>query len=462
MQKLLDKLNLNTWIRYGIAAILIAVPLYPKFPFLQVPGIYVSIRIEDFLILVVTLLWFFNTLPTIFKLWKNSIVRAIVLLLVVTLLATVSGILFLHTTTALVGLLQWGRRVEYFMGFFIALTSIKSQKDVEFYIKCIGIVLILVFIYGVAQKYFGAPVITTQNEEYSKGIALRYVPGGHLASTFAGHYDMATYIILTTPFFVGLFFATKETLQKMFGKIDTRIVRAGILFIIATSFWLMVNAASRISAVSYVMALTITLFLLRKYKYIPVVVIITVIFAFATSNLFDRYLNIFDVIKRKLQSFIPTAYAQSPTSALPESTPIPAAPALEDRSTSIRLAIEWPRSIRAFLKNPLIGTGYGSTTLATDNDYLRALGETGILGVLSLLMVYLRVIWEFVKKSWPKRLFSKKEIDFRTIYLAGIIGAIPGILLNAVFIDVFEASKFAMTLWFIVGFGIAMIYAKND
>ncbi len=462
MQRLLNRLNLDKWIKYGIAAILIAVPLYPKFPLIQVPGIYVSIRIEDFLILIVSILWFIKVFPNLKTLWNDRIVRAIVLFLVVALLATISGIVFLHTITPVVGILQWGRRVEYFMGFFIAISSIKSQKDVEFFVKCIGIVLILVFLFGVGQKYFGWPVITTQNSEYSKGIALRYVAGGHLASTFAGHYDLATYVILTSPIFVALFFATKETLQKMFGGMDTRIMRGVIFFIIATSFWLMVNAASRISAVSYVLSLTITLFLIRKYKYIPIVVIITVIFAFATSNLFDRYLNIFDVVRKKLMGLIPTAYAQSPVSTLPDSTPVPAPVGLEDRSTSIRLAVEWPRAIRAFLKNPLLGTGYGSTTLATDNDYLRILGELGILGIISTFFVYFRITRELIAKSWPKGILSKKEINFKTVYLAGIIGVIPGILLNAVFIDVFEASKFAIPFWLMIGFGIVLLYEKNN
>ena len=456
MQKLLARLNLDLLIRYGIAAILIAVPLYPKFPLLQVPGIYVAIRIEDFLILSVSILWVIKVFPNIGKLWENKIVRAAVLFLSVALVATLSGIFFLHTISPVVGILQWGRRVEYFMGFFIAMSSIKSQKDIEFYVKCLGIVLILVFLYGAGQKHFGWPVITTQNEEYSKGIALRYVPGGHLASTFAGHYDLATYVILTSPIFVALLFLKKEALKQLIN-INDKASRGLILFILISSFWLMVNAASRISAVSYVFSLTVTLFLLRKYKYIPVVVIVTIIFAFATSNLFDRYLNIFDVVRKKLMGLIPTAYAQSPVSKLPESTPLPVPIGLEDRSTSIRLAVEWPRAIRAFLKNPLLGTGYGSTTLATDNDYLRILGETGILGFISIFFVYFRIIWEFITKSWPRGLFSKKEIDFRTAYLAGVIGVIPGILLNALFIDVFEASKFAISFWIIIGMAVAMI-----
>ena len=78
-------------------------------------------------------------------------------------------------------------------------------------------------------------------------------------------------------------------------------------------------------------------------------------------------------------------------------------------------------------------------------------------------------IKELGQKVTPQeRLVVKKKdlpqeagIDFRTVFLAGIIGAIPGVLLNAVFIDVFEASKFAITFWFLLGFGIAILHEKN-
>lgn len=444
MLKHIKQFNLDTIIKYGIAAILIAVPLYPKFPFLNVPGIYVSIRIEDFLILAVSILWFINNISTILKLFENRLIRVIVLFLLTTLLATLSGILFLRTATSLIGLLEWARRVEYLIGFVIAFTSIKSIKDVEFYIKCIGIVLVIVFIFGVGQKYFNFPVITTQNSEYSKGIALRYLSGTQLVSTFAGHYDLAGYVLLTSPIFVSMLFMKKISLK----------VKGIIFVVIAMSFWLMVNAASRTTTLSYVLAVSIALIILRKYKYVPIVVVITTIFAFSTSNLFDRYLNIINVIKSKLMGLMPTAYAQD---IGPTPTPAPPAPYVQDLSTAIRLNVEWPRAIRAFLKNPLLGTGYSSTTLATDNDYLRSLAETGLLGFVSLFFVFFRMLQELTVRSWPKGLFSKKEIDFRAVFLAGIIGAIPGILLNAVFIDIFEASKFAIPFWILAGFAIALV-----
>jgi hypothetical protein len=55
--------------------------------------------------------------------------------------------------------------------------------------------------------------------------------------------------------------------------------------------------------------------------------------------------------------------------------------------------------------------------------------------------------------------FSGEKLAF----VAGAIGGIIGTLINAVFIDVFEASKFTMTFWLIVGFAVCLaISAKND
>ncbi len=449
MQKLLGRLDLDKIIRYGIAAIIIAVPLYPKFPFLTVPGIYVSIRLEDFLILAVAVVWVVRNYTNFLKLWQNPIVRAVVLFLIVGLLSTAAGIILTHTVTVHIGILEWGRRLEYLIGFFIALTTVKSVKDVEFYIKCIGVVLILVFVFGFGQKYFGWPVITTQNQEYSKGIALRYVPGGHLAATFAGHYDLATYVILTSPLFVAMLFVKKEVLKK-FLNIDPRFARAAVFFIIASSFWLLVNAASRISAVSYLVSISTTLFLIRKYKYIPVVAVITVIFVFATSSLLGRYTQILDVLLKKM-SLVKVAYAQDIAPA-----PVAMPMLVQDVSTSIRLNVEWPRALRAFMKNPLLGTGYSSITLATDNDYLRVLGELGLLGIAATFFMFYRIIRQLIKE-----IPLPKEMDVRSVYMAGIIGAIPGVLLNAVFIDVFEASKFAIAFWILLGFGIALTMRKK-
>ncbi|EKD53160.1 MAG: hypothetical protein ACD_61C00127G0001, partial [uncultured bacterium] len=115
-----------------------------------------------------------------------------------------------------------------------------------------------------------------------------------------------------------------------------------------------------------------------------------------------------------------------------------------DISTNIRLNVEWPRAMRAFYKNPFLGTGYSSITLATDNDYLRALGETGLLGLLSFLALLLGI---------GKFLFAqlKKVSGIDKIIIVSALGIFISFLTTATFIDVFESSKIAILFWAFMG-----------
>ncbi len=467
MQKLLEWLKSDKIVRYGIAAILIAVPLYPKFPFIRIPGTYVSIRLEDILVFAVSLIWFLKNFSNMLDFLKERVGRSIIIFLLVCLIATVAGIFLTQTVVLHIGILHWARRVEYFICFFIGLTSIKRKEDLTFYLKCLVMVVIIVFIVGVGQKYWSWPVITTQNDEYSKGIALRYMPGGHLVSTFAGHYDLATFLILITPFLFTLFFSTKSLIYSLTGDKKTFITRGVFLLTIGVSFWLVANAASRISAISFVASIVVSLFLVRKKKFIPIVVVVSFIIFGLSTNLVNRYINIIDVIirdaKNKIIYVVPkiTAYAAD-GQVLPvrteklSSTPTPV-PVFEDRSTSIRTNVEWPRAIRALMKNPILGTGFSSITLATDNDYLRVLGEVGILGFAAFCLVLFRIF-----KLLVEQLPLPKEIDLTSAFIAGIMGSLVGVVLNALFIDVFEASKFAIVFWLMIGFIVGVIRKKDE
>jgi len=120
---------------------------------------------------------------------------------------------------------------------------------------------------------------------------------------------------------------------------------------------------------------------------------------------------------------------------------------------AIRLNVEWPRALRAFAKNPLLGTGFSSITLATDNDYLRLLGEVGLLGFVTFVMILLLILKEAIK------IIFAKEKDFSWFLGVGITCGILGFFTNALFIDVFEASKVAITFWLLSGLlvGIARL-----
>ena len=72
------------------------------------------------------------------------------------------------------------------------------------------------------------------------------------------------------------------------------------------------------------------------------------------------------------------------------------------------------------------------------------------MGFVAFALILIRVAIRFLKT------IPLPKLDVRSAYLAGIIGAFPGILLNATFIDVFEASKFAILFWLFMGFGYAV------
>ena len=135
-------------------------------------------------------------------------------------------------------------------------------------------------------------------------------------------------------------------------------------------------------------------------------------------------------------------------------------------SMAIRLDALWPQAIKGLKRNPLLGTGYstlvktnvGEFTYAesTDNDYLRMLGETGLLGTLA----FLYIIYSILKYA---ALNLKHATGLSYMLSLGAIGATVTLLVTATYIDIFESSKVAYVYWMIAA-TVAYIYdhTKKD
>ncbi len=129
-------------------------------------------------------------------------------------------------------------------------------------------------------------------------------------------------------------------------------------------------------------------------------------------------------------------------------------------SIAIRLDALWPRAIAGFKRNPLLGSGYSTLVKtkpnqftqaeSTDNDYLRMLGETGLLGALTFLMLPLLVIY-FSFLAWKKLVNPKLKI-----VALGLLAATIALLVNATYIDIFESSKVAYTYWFLAALALKL------
>ncbi|KKS24738.1 MAG: hypothetical protein UU82_C0001G0017, partial [Candidatus Nomurabacteria bacterium GW2011_GWC2_41_8] len=109
---------LDSFFKYLLAAVLIFVPLYPKFPLFSVPFTYVSIRAEDFLIALVWLV-FIVRLIVQKKIHFPKITFQFGVFFFVSFISSLSAILITKNVEPLLVLFHYFRRLEYMSVFFL-------------------------------------------------------------------------------------------------------------------------------------------------------------------------------------------------------------------------------------------------------------------------------------------------------------------------------------------------------
>ncbi|MDO8498805.1 MAG: O-antigen ligase family protein [bacterium] len=453
---------------YFILLIILAVfiPLYPKFPLLNVSGTYVAIRLEDFLIGVFFLLWFFLNIPRLKVLLKENIYLAFLLFWAIGGLSLLSGFLITHSLSLHLGLLHWFRRVEYMSLFIMAATSLSSLKQVKWFVTTSVFTALAVVVYGFGQIWLDFPVISTTNKEFSKGLVLYLTNGARVNSTFAGHYDLAIYLSLVLALLAGMFLFYRKF-----------IFRTLIIFFGALNFILLGFTASRISFVAALVGLAGVFWLSKKKLVVIGLIFSALLIVGLVPDLRHRLVatvtvNLMGGGGPKYSPPPGTVTIFTPKSSLPkESSPVALLSATKSgaiavdtvpgepinttelgvyRSFGIRLNVEWPRAWGAFLKNPLLGTGYSSLTIATDNDILRSLGEVGLWGTLSLGLIFFII-------SKKMLLALKKGVKTEKTFAIVILCMIVVMFISATFIDVLEASKVGEFFWLVLGVGWAVV-----
>ncbi|MCJ7804912.1 hypothetical protein MUP35_04250, partial [Patescibacteria group bacterium] len=278
----------------GIIGLLLFIPIYPKFPLFNVPGTYVAVRIEDFVVAFVLLLWFIHQLRLGFPSLKDRVGKLIMLYWLVGGLSLLSAVLITKNIVPHLALLHFLRRIEYMSLFFVALASVRSVKNLKTY----GLVLFLatlgVIVYGLGQKFFSWPVVSTMNEEFSKGMLLTLSEWARLNSTFAGHYDLAAFMVLVLTLIGGFFFGLKSKKAKV-----------GLFLIGFFSLYILILTASRISFAAYLLAITFVLAALRKYWWIGPVLVLSLGMMLLSEDITQRYALTFNIDLSALSNRIP-------------------------------------------------------------------------------------------------------------------------------------------------------------
>ncbi|NTU47131.1 hypothetical protein HGA88_05895 [Candidatus Roizmanbacteria bacterium] len=391
------------------------------------------------------------------------------------------------------GFLHSARRVEYMALFFVGVASVKSKQDFYHYLYATTAALALVCLYGFGQKFLGFPALQTMNSEFAKGQLLYLTPEARVSSTFAGHYDLAGYLVLLMPIMIGLHLYTKKFVFF-------------IAFLLALGT--LILTASRISYGAYIASVFAFLIYARKPKYLIIITILTVVATLFSSNLTQRFLKTFQikqifvnektgqvVVPQKITSkelpagtfYVNIDNKNVQTTATANTEKLlqekllrdvreeasksgkkltssdeanlvatmsanlkPVNSVSADISLAARLQAEWPRAISSFLKNPILGTGPSSITESTDNDFLRWIGEFGLFATSVFLFILFRIGRHVFDTA--ARIKGNEQL-----VLYGFIFGLGALLMNASYIDVFEASKVAYSFWLLAGIFIGVI-----
>ena len=476
------------------------IPLCPKIPLFDIlPGYIVRVRAEDLLILIALITLFVQLLRKKVSL-KTPLTRPILAYAATGLLSILSATLVIHTVPPeLLHLgkttLHYLRYLEYFSLFFIAYLAVKNKKDFKLLFGVMTLTLVGVVVYGFGQKYLHWPVYSTMNYEASKGMRLYLTEHARLQSTFAGHYDLGAWLVVVLPLILAAVYGLKNRLFKL-----------SLTLVFWVGVWLLVVSAARTSfiAFSFAMFILILSFSLKQKSYLAKLKLflgrslyiygLTLIIMLSFGH--DLQERLAQVVESNQQIKIVLKSDQRPTTTKPKTTKstlkvkkkpsdvyikIPEKVTVATRSAegkvvattitkertysdnalkyglsvAIRLDALWPQAIKGFLRNPITGSGYATLNKegvhqftkadSTDNNYLRVLGETGLLGFISfygIIFYALLLSWRFIKRTKSQLAWSMT---------VGFAAATLGLLLNASYIDVFAASKVAMFYWATVG-----------
>ncbi|MFS8158735.1 MAG: hypothetical protein ACMG6E_00720, partial [Candidatus Roizmanbacteria bacterium] len=223
MKKLSKLLN---WVDDNILQTLLilfifVITLYPKIPLIRLTYTYIAIRGEDFFVALIFFVYAIQLLRRKVHISKTFVLPFLIFWISI-LASLVFGIFvsksLIHYNIAVLHTL---RRLEYMGIFFIALSAVNSFKAFRNLLLALVLSMLLVCLYGFGQRFVGFPAISTMNAEFAKGIFLTLTPDARLASTFAGHYDLAAYLVLLLPIIWGFIITL--------GKADSEIANFAFL-----------------------------------------------------------------------------------------------------------------------------------------------------------------------------------------------------------------------------------------
>jgi len=489
--------KLFTWLDNNILKVLLVgyvffIPLFPKLPLKMVDYTYIAIRLEDLFVALIYCVFIVQLLRKKVALNRPYLILFLLFWAAI-FVSFILGFFVQHTIIIKnVGFLNALRRIEYMAIFFVFAASVKGRKDIIFYLRLILSTVVIITLYGLGQKYLGWPAVQTMNPEYAKGYILVLDSWARISSTFGGHYDLAAFLIFVMPLLLALtakvnkwYFILVLLALSNIALTASRVsygayILSSFPFLLAYRKWKLLfftiiatvgltllsnNLTQRINRTFQTRQIFIDKttgqttvprklqpddlpvgdYIINQTSADSRAVDVNSGVSINAKDAKEVRVTLLDNIRREAKKTGKVLTASEENKMLEDAfnNMRVVSAVIPDISVATRLQVEWPRAIRAFLKHPIFGNGPSSITEATDNDYLRWLGEFGIVGTLIFIVILGKIFLTLFKGA------IQKNQD--AIIAGGILAGYFGLLINATMIDVFEASKVAFIFWMIMG-----------
>ncbi|MBL0385471.1 O-antigen ligase family protein [Tumebacillus sp. ITR2] len=316
--------------------------------------------------------------------------------------------------------------LEASLYFFVLNALLDDEDTIKDMINAMIIAAFLVACYGIYQKLSGveSPKSWVYSEQESN-IKLR------VFSTIGNPNALGGYMVLITPIALSLAIHAKDWLKRsLYGIVA--------LFLMYT----MVMTYSRGAWIGFVAGMALYTVITRN-KWLAGIGILGLVAAPFVAH---------DVVSRLTLAFTPEYLAKSANKGRVEF---------------------WGRAIKIWLKNPVFGTGIGTAgdSVATrhnmpgatwiDNQYVKLLAETGIVGLLTYLaMLFAPVI------NGAKSVFgSKQKGTYLYALNAGITAALFGMIVENVTAAIIEDLNVTTHFWVLIAIlyvGVRMAREKAN
>ena len=391
----------------GLAILIFSMLLSPEIIVGEVPGRDIVIRIDDLLLIVITLAWLAKTAINkgLALFVKTPLNKAIGVYVLVCVIATLRGIALGYVVPEK-GLLYTLRYIEYFLLYILVANHIHSRKQIKFFLTAFFITCAIVSVYGMIQIPQGVRVSAPFEGQVGE------------PNTFGGY--------LLFIFCLAMGISLKQVPKNL------RLALVGLIALISLPFLYTLSRASYLAIIFSF----ITFIFFSKRKLVLVAVMLTIV----VSVLIIRPEAVLERVKY--------------TFSLEDESLAKIGDIYLDYSSSARI-FSWLDSFKAWKKHPILGLGITGFAFI-DGQYIRILPELGIIGLLAFLWL----LWTIYKNSLG--IYKQTDDNLFKGLVLGFIAGFIGLAIHALTANTFILIRVMEPFWFITGMIMMLPKVKEE